>query len=342
MSDLMRAAVLEQPGEIRMSERAWPGNPRPDEACVRVRRVGVCGTDYHAFRGDQPFFRYPRVLGHELSVEILIAGEDGTGLEEGDQCAIQPYLNCGRCSACLRGKTNCCANLQVLGVHIDGGMCERMNIPLSKLHKSHLLSLDQLALVETLGIGAHAVQRAALKAGEQVLIVGMGPIGLSVAEFARQSGAEIIAADLRPERLAFSRENLQLERCLDARNDLAAQVAEVLKGDLPTVVFDCTGSAASMHQSFNYVASGGKLVFVGLFTGEVTFNDPEFHRREMTLLSSRNSTAEDFRRVIDLMEAGKLDVSRWITHRVSSQDFIDTFPRWIEMGAGVVKAMLEW
>jgi 2-desacetyl-2-hydroxyethyl bacteriochlorophyllide A dehydrogenase len=342
MSHLMRAAVLEKPGEIQMAERPWPGKPQADEVSVRVRRVGVCGTDYHAFRGNQPFFRYPRVLGHELSVEVLSAGEDGTGLKEGDRCAIEPYLNCGHCSACLRGKTNCCANLQVLGVHIDGGMCEHINVPRAKLHRSRLLNLDQLALVETLGIGAHAVERAALKPGEQVLIIGMGPIGLSVAEFARQSSAEVIAADVSPERLDFSHDIVQLSRTLDARNELTPQLTQLLDGDLPTVVFDCTGSPESMQRSFSYVASGGKLVFVGLFRGTVTFDDPEFHRREMTLLSSRNSTAEDFRRVIGLMEAGKLDVSRWITHRVSSHEFIETFPRWIEMGAGVIKGVVEW
>lgn len=342
MTDLMKAAVLQKPGEIHMTERPWPGKPRADEACVRVRRVGVCGTDYHAFRGNQPFFQYPRVLGHELSVEVLSASEVGLGLKEGDRCAIEPYLNCGHCSACLRGKTNCCAHLQVLGVHIDGGMCERMNVPLSKLHRSRLLGLDHLALVETLGIGAHAVERAALKPGEQALIIGMGPIGLSAAEFARQAGAEIIAADLSAQRLAFSRDIFEMSRCLDSRHDLVSQLADVLKGDLPTVVFDCTGSAESMRRSFNYVAPGGKLVFVGLFTGEITFDDPEFHRREMTLLSSRNSTAEDFRRVIGLMETGQLDVSRWITHRVSSREFIDAFPRWIELGAGVIKAVIEW
>lgn len=342
MSDSMKAALLERPGEIRMVERPLPGQPLPGEACVRVRRVGVCGTDYHAFRGNQPFFKYPRVLGHELSVQVLNAGKDGFGLKEGDHCALEPYLNCGYCSACLRGKTNCCAHLQVLGVHIDGGMCERMNVPLSKLHKSHLLSLDQLALVETLGIGAHAVSRAALNPGEQVLIVGMGPIGLSVAEFARQSGAEVIAADISAQRLDFSHDILQVSRRLDARNELTPRLKELLAGDLPTAVFDCTGSPESMQRSFGYVASGGKLVFVGLFTGEVAFDDPEFHRREMTLLSSRNSTAEDFRRVISLMEADKLDVSRWITHRVSSREFIVTFPHWIDLGAGVIKGVIEW
>ena len=342
MSESMKVAVLERPGELRMTDRPLPGEPRAGEACVRVRRVGVCGTDYHAFRGNQPFFRYPRVLGHELGVEVLSASGVGLEIREGDRCALEPYLNCGECSACRRGKTNCCAHLQVMGVHADGGMCERINVPVSKLHKSEVLGWDHLALVETLGIGAHAVDRAGLKPGERVMIVGMGPIGLSVAEFARHSGADIIAADLSPERLAFSRDMLRVSCCLDAHNELTPQLRELLDGDLPTAVFDCTGSPESMHRSFGYVASGGKLVFVGLFTGAVTFDDPEFHRREMTLLSSRNSTAEDFRRVIGLMESGKLDVCPWITHRASSETMTETLPRWIELGAGVIKAVIEW
>jgi len=338
----MKAVVLERPGEVRMGERPQPGPLRPGEACVRVRRVGVCGTDYHAFRGNQPYFEYPRVLGHELSVEVLSANGDSVGPKEGDHCALEPYLNCGQCGACRRGKTNCCARLQVLGVHVDGGMCERLNVPVAKLHRSPRLSWDQLALVETLGIGAHAVNRASLTAGEQVLILGMGPIGLSVAEFARHAGAEVIAADVRQERLAFVRETLQIERCLRAGSDLTAELKDALNGELPTAVFDCTGNPESMHRSFSYTASGGKLVFVGLFTGDVTFHDPEFHRREMTLLSSRNSTAHDFRRVIGLMEEGRLDVSPWITHRSSSRESIDALPHWVELGASVIKAIIEW
>src|SRR5579863_7040865 len=338
MSDSMMAAVLEKPGEVHLTRRPSPGPPQSGEIGVRVRRVGVCGTDYHAFRGNQPYFRYPRVLGHEVSVELLSASPDGK-LSEGDRCALEPYLNCGSCGACRRGKTNCCAQLQVMGVHVDGGMCERLNVPVAKLHKSPLLSWDQLALVETLGIGAHAVNRGSLEPGEQVLVIGMGPIGLSVAEFARQSHAEIIAADVSPERLAFARDALHIERCIDARDSMLSQLRDFLKDDLPTAVFDCTGNRESMQSAFSDVASGGKLIFVGLFSGDVTFNDPEFHRREMTLVSSRNSTAQDFRRVIGLMEQGKIDVSRWITHRASWQQSIETFPRWVDQRADVIKAV---
>ena len=174
----MQTIVLETPGSFTQVDRPDAPGPGPGEALVSVRRIGICGTDLHAFRGRQPFFQYPRVLGHELGVEVLAVGEGVEAICPGDRCAIEPYLNCGKCIACRHGKTNCCASLQVLGVHTDGGMCERLIVPASKLHKSLTLTLDQLALVETLGIGAHAVDRAALMAGEVVLVIGAGPIGL--------------------------------------------------------------------------------------------------------------------------------------------------------------------
>ena len=148
----MRGVVLEKPGSFALIETAQPAGPAPDEALVRVHRVGICGTDLHAYRGRQPFFSYPRILGHELGIEIVEIGANEAGLQVGDRCAVEPYLNCGRCIACRRGKTNCCVDLKVLGVHTDGGMRETINVPVSKLHRSRTLTFEQLALVETLGI----------------------------------------------------------------------------------------------------------------------------------------------------------------------------------------------
>src|SRR5947199_4307593 len=180
----MQTIVLEKPGSLTLADTAAPTDVPPGHAMVRVRRVGICGTDLHAYRGRQPFFSYPRILGHELGVEVIALGDGDTfGLKKGDRCTVEPYLNCGKCIACRRGKTNCCASLEVLGVHTDGGMRERIRVPVSKLHPSETLTLDQLALIETLGIGAHAVDRAKVEAGEFVLVIGAGPIGLAVMQF---------------------------------------------------------------------------------------------------------------------------------------------------------------
>ena len=342
----MRTLVLEEPGRFVLTTRPEPPRPGPGEALVRVGRVGICGTDLHAFRGRQPFFTYPRVLGHELGVEVVALGP---GLDEqtparvqvGDRCAVEPYLNCGECLACRRGRTNCCERLQVLGVHRDGGMCEWLVVPVDKLHPSATLPLAHLALVEMLCIGAHAVGRAQPEAGEEVLVVGAGPIGLATAQFACLTGANVSVLEVNPQRRAFCRDHLPVARVIDGGDDPVAALHGALGRDLPTLVFDATGNAQPMMGAFRYVANSGKLVFVGLVQADLTFNDPEFHRREMTLLSSRNATAQDFRHVIASLESGQVDIAPWITHHSVLAELPERFPTWLAPEQGVVKAMLE-
>lgn len=337
----MRTITLEKPGHLLRSRTEEPGRPSPGEALVRVRRVGICGTDLHAYRGRQPFFSYPRILGHELGVEVIDIGSDASGIERGDRCAVEPYLHCGRCGVCRRGRTNCCERLQVLGVHIDGGMRERIVVPVEKLHRSSTLSLDQLALVETLGIGCHAADRAALAEGDDVLVIGAGPIGLSVIQFARLAGARVLLLEVSERRMEFCREQFRVEHCVDAGGNALEEIREILGGDLPMAIFDATGNAGSMNDSFQYVASGGKLILVGLFQGDVTFHDPEFHRRELTVLATRNSLPENFERIIRLLEQGRIDTAPWITHHAGYDEFVEQFPGWLDPQAGVVKAMLD-
>src|SRR5262245_17969764 len=186
----MQTVILAEPSRFELTDTAAPSEPPPGHALVRVHRIGVCGTDLHAYRGEQPFFSYPRILGHELGVEVLsLAPDVKSDLAPGDRCAVEPYMDCGTCIACRRGSTNACTSLRVLGVHIDGGMREYIAVPSAKLHSSAALSFDQLALVETLGIGAHAVGRARIAVGAWALVIGVGPIGLTVMQFARLAGA---------------------------------------------------------------------------------------------------------------------------------------------------------
>ncbi len=338
----MKTLTLLEPGKLVAGESPEPGLPPAGSALVAIRRIGVCGTDIHAYSGRQPFFSYPRILGHELGVEILALGSNESGLAVGDRCAVEPYLNCGSCVACRRGKPNCCTRLQVLGVHVDGGHRERIEVPLAKLHRSDRLTLDQLALVETLGIGAHAVDRAAVAAGETVLVIGTGPIGLAVIQFAMAAGARVVAMDVNEARLAFCRDTLGVTETLLAGGlEVVAELSRLTDGDLPTAVFDATGNPKSMLASFDYPAHGGRLVFVGLFQGEVSFNDPGFHQRELTLLSSRNSRPEDFTRIIGLIESGQVDTTPWISHRASFEEVPERFPEWVKPDSGVLKAMIE-
>jgi 2-desacetyl-2-hydroxyethyl bacteriochlorophyllide A dehydrogenase len=338
----MKAVRLEKPGQFAQVAVAPPAAPLAGEALVRVRRVGICGTDLHAFAGRQPFFTYPRILGHELGVEVVSVGPGVEGIAPGDPCSVEPYINCEKCSACRRGRPNCCSELRVLGVHVDGGMCEEILVPARKLHRGGDLTLDQLALVETLAIGCHAVDRAQIQRGENVLVIGAGPIGLSVMQFAGEAGARVIALDINAGRLEFCRSALGIQNTVNAaRSDAIEAVLGASGGEPPTAVFDATGNPKSMAGAFAFPAAAGRLVFVGLYQGDVTFNDPSFHRRELTLLASRNALPSDFGRIISLIASGRIDTTPWVTHRASLDRLTTEFPSWLLPESGVVKAMVE-
>lgn len=311
-------------------------------AIVKIKRIGICGTDQHAFRGNQPFFTYPRILGHELAGIIEEIGDNDLGFNRGDQVGVIPYLHCGGCVACRNGRTNCCTAMRVMGVHVDGGMRELLSVPVTHLIRAEGLTLDQTAVLEPLSIGAHAVRRADLRAGETVLVIGAGPIGLGVMAFAKYAGAKVIAMDINDQRLAFCREWAKVDETVNGLSeDPRTRLESLTAGDYPTVVFDATGNAQSMQQAFEYVAHGGKLVYVGLVKADISFHDPEFHKREMTLLGSRNATPEDFENVLEAVKSGAIDVDRFITHRAPFDSLPDAFEEWLKPESKVIKAMVE-
>ncbi|MGD0461203.1 MAG: zinc-binding alcohol dehydrogenase family protein [Tepidisphaeraceae bacterium] len=334
---MMKTIVLDKPGELRAAETESPADVPAGYALVRVNRVGICGTDWHAYRGDQPFFSYPRILGHELGVVVERVNDAAAGPKPGDRCAVEPYLNCGRCIACRASKPNCCVNLKVMGVHVDGGMRQRLLVPTAKLHRSEKLSPDELALVEPLSIGCHAADRAGITLGERVLIIGAGPIGLSVIPFATAAGGRVMVMDISASRLEFCRKKMGVATTL-----ADAALKEFAADDLPTCVIDATGNPKSMARCFDLTAHGGRIVFVGLFQGDVTFNDPNFHRRELTLMATRNSRPRDFERIIGMMERGEIDARPWITHRAGVDRLLEEFPKWLAPDSGLMKAMIEF
>jgi hypothetical protein len=337
----MQKIILENPGAFSLQEAQEPVTLQDGEALVRVLRVGICGTDLHAFEGTQPFFSYPRVLGHELAIEVLeiSSSVDVHHISVGDICAVEPYINCEKCAACQRGITNACMNMQVLGVHRDGGMQEIMSVPIRKLHPSKELPIEDLALTEMLSIGAHAVRRAQLHDDETVLVIGAGPIGMSTMLFARMMNTNVIAMDIDSERLAFCENVLGIAHIINAKDSPLEKLRSIAP-DLPTTVFDATGNLGSMNQAFEYVSHGGKLVFVGLVNDSVTFHDPHFHSHEMTLFSSRNATSEDFAWVISSLASGKISLNGWITHAVNAQELVSQFSDWLQPGSRLIKAML--
>ena len=340
----MKAIQLEQPNSFRTLDIPEPAAPSPGEALVKVHRIGICGTDYGGFLGKMPFYSYPRIPGHELGVEVLAVGAGVANVRPGDHCSVEPYLNCQRCYSCRRGINNCCENHQTLSVMCDGGMCERLLLPARKLHASRHLSFEQLALVETLAIGCHAVDRAGIKAGHHVLVIGAGPIGLSVIEFIKVAGATGIVVDISEARLTFCREKMGVRHTILARGDGSelTALAAITQGQLADVVIDATGSNKSMSAALAYCAFGGRLVYVGITQQELAFlHAPVMHRRELSILASRNALSGDFARIIRLIEDGAIDTAPWITHRTPFDAMIAEFPTWLRPETGVIKAMVS-
>jgi alcohol dehydrogenase len=338
----MKAIQLEKPEHFRPITLPEPDAPGPGEALVRVHRVGVCGTDYAGYLGKMPFYSYPRIPGHELGVEVLAVGPDVANVKPGDRCSVEPYINDPTSYASRHGHTNCCEHLKVLGVHTDGGLRPRFVVPARKLHPSAKLSPEQLALVETLAIGCHAVNRGNPQPGETVLVVGAGPIGLSVLEFVKLSGARAVVFDMNEQRLQFVRDVMGVPDTVLAAGDdrELGRLTELTDGTLAEVVIDATGSNASMSHALNYVAFAGRLVYVGITTKEVSFPHPLMHRRELTLLAIRNALPGDFTRIIQLIEDGQIDTRPWVTHRAGFDEMIGEFPRWLKPETGVIKAMV--
>ncbi|HZY37727.1 MAG TPA: zinc-binding alcohol dehydrogenase family protein [Mucilaginibacter sp.] len=336
----MKTLVCTTPGNLEYEDREKPVLVK-GHAIIKIKRIGICGTDLHAFEGTQPYFEYPRVLGHELSGD-LVAFDVAPGFEQGEKVTFIPYFNCGHCIACRNGKPNCCISLKVCGVHIDGGMAEYLSVPSSALVHGDSLSYDELALVEPLAIGAHGIARAGIKPGEFALIIGAGPIGLGAIEFARIAGAQVIVMDINEGRLEFCRQSLQVSHTVNAISaDSFDQIKQITNGDMPTVIIDATGSQKAINNAFQYLAHGGRFVLIGLQKGEISFSHPEFHKREATLMSSRNATRADFEQVMDCMKKGLIDPKTYITHRVGFDEVKRDFNSWLDPVNGVIKAMVE-
>ena len=339
----MKAIQLQEPKRFEYVDIAEPSQPGPGEALVRTHRMGICGTDISGYLGKMPFFSYPRIPGHELGVEVVAIGDGVENVTVGDKCSVEPYMNCGECYPCRKGNQNCCEKLNVIGVMVDGGLCERFIIRADKLHPSAKLSMEQLALVETLAIGCHANDRGNPGEGDHALIIGAGPIGLATLEFARLTGAAVTVMDMNPERLEFCRSNYNIQNTIQFRGDGSEleQAMKITGGDRYDVVTDATGSNKSMSTAFSYVANTGSLVYVGITTQDITFLHPTLHKPEITLKASRNALPADFGRIIGLIEDGTINTDPRITHRTSFDTVVDDFEQLTRPETGVIKAVIE-
>jgi 2-desacetyl-2-hydroxyethyl bacteriochlorophyllide A dehydrogenase len=339
----MRAISLEVPGKFKYIDIEDAPSPGPGQALLKTHCMGVCGTDIGGYLGKFPFFTYPKIIGHELGVEVLAIGEGVSHLKVGDRCSVEPYMNCGHCYACRRGFSNCCQTNQTLGVMTDGGLCERFVLRADKVHPSRSLSYEQLALVETLAIGCHAVDRGECCGDDTVLVIGAGPIGLAVIEFARLTGARVIVMDMVASRLNFVERTYNISEHIQFANPEKAleEVNQLTHGDRCSLVIDATGNAHSMGAAVAYVAQTGTLVYVGISNQEISFPHGTFHKPEMSLKASRNAMPGDFARIIRLIENGLINTDPWITHRTTFDKMAEDFPVFTQPSSGVIKAIVE-
>jgi 2-desacetyl-2-hydroxyethyl bacteriochlorophyllide A dehydrogenase len=336
----MKALICTKPGLMEYKDIPTPVS-HPGNAIIKIKRIGICGTDLHAYKGTQPYFTYPRTLGHELSGD-LIEADGADGFVPGEAVTFIPYFNCGKCIACRNNLPNCCVNIKVFGVHIDGGMQEYISVPSYSLVKSNGLGYDEQALVEPLAIGAHGIRRANIVKDEFVLVIGTGPIGLGTMQFASIAGAKVIALDINESRLKFCKEKLKVDYAINAlEENVFARLREITSGDMPTVVIDATGNQKAINNALQYLAHGGRFVLIGVQKEEISFSHPEFHKREATLMSSRNATRNDFEHVIVSMKNGLVDPATFITHRLQFDDLKDAFETRLYSSSDMIKAMVE-
>lgn len=335
----MKYIVCEEPGTFLLKEKEMPVR-KENEALLRVKKVGICGTDLHAYSGNQAFFTYPRILGHELASEIVEIGENERGLKAGDNVVVMPYVSCGKCIACRNGKTNCCTNISVLGVHSDGGMQEYITVRQDLLLEANQLSDDEMAIVEPLAIGAHAIRRADVKEGETVVVVGCGPIGIGMVKLAQIAGAKVIVLDVNDDRLKYTKEEIGADYVINVNNNPVEKIAEITNGDMATAVFDATGFKGALEVGPDYMAHGGRYVLVGLSKGDLTFTHPKIHAKETTIMCSRNATTEDFEHVISVLD--QFPTSSFITHNVPFTEMIENFDSWTKPATGVIKATVDF
>lgn len=335
----MKYIVCEQPGKFRLEEKEFP-TCGEGEAILKIKKVGICGTDLHAYAGNQAFFSYPRILGHELAAEVLEIKNNNKGIKAGDKVIVMPYISNEDSAASRNGKPNCCPDIKVLGVHVDGGMQEQIAVPIDTLILANHLSYKEMAIVEPLAIGAHSIRRSNIQPNEFIAVVGCGPIGIGILKLAQIRGAKVIAIDTDEKRLQYAKNKIGVNYIVKAGDNAVSHVSKITKGDLCTAVFDASGNKNAIESCPDFMSHGGRFIIVGLYKGELTFMHPKIHAKEMTLICSRNATIDDFKFVTSIIDQFPTDT--FVTHEVSYNEMINSFESWLMPKSGVIKAMVDF
>ncbi len=320
----MLKAVLEKPFKLKLLELDVPV-AKKKEVLIKVLVAGICGSDLHAYRGTQPFLSYPRVLGHEIAGEIAEVGEGIKELRRGDLVTVNPVFSCGKCYACRVGRGNCCRDVKVMGVHIDGGFSEYITVPAHIVYKApEDISPEILVLTEPLSIGAQANNRADVSGEDTVAILGAGTIGLTSLLIAKSKDCKVIIADLISNRLKLARE-LGADRVVNVREeDLMKVITDFTNGDGASVVIEATGVPQAVENSVKIVSPAGRVVILGLTNDSVRISPIDLIRKELDFKGSRLNN-KLFPYVLDLLPSIENKARKLITHRFNIKDINAAF-----------------
>ncbi len=320
----MKAIKITTPGEIKIDEIAMP-TLKEGEALLKIKYCGICGADVASFTGNQPFTTYPRIPGHEFSAEIAQIGENDKGLKVGDVVTANPYFNCGECYSCRRGIVNACTDNQTMGVQRDGSFCEYVAMPVERIIDGKGLSAKELALIEPFAISCHALSRAQVKAGDNLLIMGAGPIGLFALIKAKAIGAKVMIADMLDSRLSLAKE-YGADKTVNIKNENIADCAvEFTNGDMFDVTVEACGQPETFLNCIDFAATGANVILIGNGKRDTTFLHSILLKKELNVFGSRNAFTKDFEELIDLVASGKADVLKMVSGVYPMNNAIDAF-----------------
>ncbi|MEM3658321.1 MAG: alcohol dehydrogenase catalytic domain-containing protein [Candidatus Hadarchaeum sp.] len=320
----MLAAIIEAPGHIVIREVNMP-KPNSGEALIRVKAVGICGTDLDIFRGTHPRVSYPRIIGHEIAGEIISVNAPGSALLPGTRVVVEPYIPCGKCYPCTQGFTNCCENLQTVGVYKDGGLAEYFSHPVALLYQiPDALSWSQAALIEPLGIAYYAVAEAGIGKGNWVIITGAGPIGNLIAQVTISKGAIPILIDPLTERLRAAQDVGVCYLCSSQGEELVRYVSSVTRGAMADALIEASGSEQILTLATSLVKTRGKIIVVGRPKSNVVIPRDSLIAmisKEITIQGLRNCRGREvFQRVLQLVEHNKVNLNAIITDMIAIED----------------------
>lgn len=324
----MKAVSILSPRVMELVDIPEP-KPSHNEVLLRVERVGFCGSDLSTFRGANPLVSYPRIPGHEVQASVVSLGERvPRDLKVGQAVTVLPYISCGECPACSRGRVNACRFNQTLGVQRDGALCEYIVVPGDKLLFADKLDAAALALVEPLAVGVHAVERGKVEADETVLVVGCGMIGLSVIAAASERGARVIGVDIDDAKLEIARLAGALFTINTATESLDARISELTAGDGADVVFEAVGHPQTFAACVEHARYGGRVVYIGYAREPVPIATKWYMLKELDVFGSRNATRADFDRAIRILAGGNYPAKQTITKTVPLEGAIDAMQQW--------------